>query len=106
MLRKAHKGAWLEMAYHPRPWTELAVLARAAGWQVILGTEAMIWQGLEQSRCWTGRELSELPVAEVKRAVAERLALATAGAPEGAVTVVEPGVSVGPPAAMTTAAMH
>ena len=94
MMAKPHKGAWLEMAYHPRPWTELAALARAAGWQVILGTEAMIWKGLEQSRCWTGRELRELPVDEVKRAVAERLAQAAAVTPEGAVTVVEPGVGL------------
>lgn len=76
MLQKSHKGAWLEMAYHPRPWTALAVLARDAGWQVILGTEAMIWQGLEQSRYWTGRELADLPVEAVKQAVAEQLAAA------------------------------
>ena len=44
MLGKTHKGAMLEMTYHPRRWTALADLADKAGWQVILGDEAMIWQ--------------------------------------------------------------
>jgi quinate dehydrogenase len=48
MLNKEHKGAMLEMCYHPTPWTEIGNVAEKAGWQVILGTEAMIYQGLEQ----------------------------------------------------------
>src|ERR1700761_2600045 len=48
MLHKDHKGAMLEMCYHPTPWTEIGNIAEQAGWQVILGTEAMIYQGLEQ----------------------------------------------------------
>jgi quinate dehydrogenase len=51
MLAKEHKGAFLEMCYHPSPWTEIGGLAEKAGWHVILGTEAMIWQGLEQVSC-------------------------------------------------------
>jgi quinate dehydrogenase len=47
-LGKEQKGAMLEMCYHPSPWTEIGNLAEKAGWQVILGTEAMIYQGLEQ----------------------------------------------------------
>jgi quinate dehydrogenase len=47
-LGKPHKGAILEMCYHPSPWTALGALAENEGWQVILGTEAMIWQGIEQ----------------------------------------------------------
>jgi quinate dehydrogenase len=47
-LAKSHKGAILEMCYHPSPWTEIAEISQRAGWQVILGTEAMIYQGLEQ----------------------------------------------------------
>jgi quinate dehydrogenase len=47
-LGKSHKGAILEMCYHPSPWTEIAEISEKAGWQVILGTEAMIYQGLEQ----------------------------------------------------------
>ena len=49
-LGKEHKGAILEMCYHPSPWTEIAELSKRAGWGVILGTEAMIYQGLEQVR--------------------------------------------------------
>jgi quinate dehydrogenase len=48
MLAKEHKGAILEMCYHPSPWTEIGGLSESSGWQVILGTEAMIYQGLEQ----------------------------------------------------------
>jgi quinate dehydrogenase len=48
LLGKPHKGAMLEMCYHPSPWTEIAELSKNYGWNVILGTEAMIWQGLEQ----------------------------------------------------------
>ena len=47
-LAKQHKGAILEMCYHPSPWTEIAEISQKAGWKVILGTEAMIYQGLEQ----------------------------------------------------------
>lgn len=48
MLRKERKGAMLEMCYNPSPYTALAALAESEGWQVILGTEALIWQGIEQ----------------------------------------------------------
>ncbi|EKG20714.1 Quinate/shikimate 5-dehydrogenase/glutamyl-tRNA reductase [Macrophomina phaseolina MS6] len=53
LLNKEHRGALLEMCYHPSPWTEIAEIAEKAGWEVILGTEAMIYQGLEQGvwRC-------------------------------------------------------
>ena len=75
VLRKgaARPGAMLEMCYNPRPWTALAELADGYGWRVILGTEAMIWQGLEQDRYWTGRGVGELPVAEVQRFVEGKL---------------------------------
>lgn len=72
-LGKMHKGAVLEMCYHPSPWTEIAELSKEAGWNVILGTEAMIYQGLEQDRYWTGREVSELPVKAVHEAIAREL---------------------------------
>jgi len=75
-LEKPHKGAILEMCYHPAPWTEIAALAEAAGWQVILGTEAVIYQGLEQDRHWTGKETSELPIREVKEVIAKELSKA------------------------------
>ena len=48
-LRKEDKGAMLEMCYNPSPFTELGALAEKEGWQVILGTEALIWQEVEQA---------------------------------------------------------
>lgn len=73
-LNKPHKGAILEMCYHPSPWTEIAGLSEKAGWQLILGTEAMIYQGLEQDRYWTGKPVSELPKAKVQAVIAAKLA--------------------------------
>lgn len=76
ILRAEHKGALLEMCYHPSPKTEIAGLATNLGWQVIMGTEAMIGQGLEQARLWTGIEvqesLREAARAAVRNAIAER----------------------------------
>ncbi|KAK5653039.1 hypothetical protein OQA88_9325 [Cercophora sp. LCS_1] len=66
-------GAMLEMCYNPTPWTELAGVAEGLGWRVIPGTEALIWQGLEQDRYWTGRETEALPVGKVQRWVGERV---------------------------------
>jgi len=74
-LAKSHKGAMLEMCYHPSPWTRLGKIAEAAGWQVILGTEAMIYQGLAQHTLWHGRGIDELPVAEVKEMVAKAISV-------------------------------
>ena len=53
MMRKEEKGAVLEMCYNPTPWTEISHIAEREGWDVILGTEAMIWQGIEQVRSLT-----------------------------------------------------
>ncbi|OAL45306.1 NAD(P)-binding protein [Pyrenochaeta sp. DS3sAY3a] len=72
-LARAHKGAVLEMCYHPTTWTEIAEISQNAGWQVVLGTEALIYQGLEQDRYWTGLEVSQLPVEQVQQAVAAKL---------------------------------
>lgn len=76
MLKRAHKGALLEMCYHPTFFTEIGALAETAGWQVILGTEAVIYQGLEQDRYWTGKQLAELPVQKVKDVIANELSKA------------------------------
>ncbi|KAJ8110857.1 hypothetical protein OPT61_g6403 [Boeremia exigua] len=73
-LNKPHKGAILEMCYHPSPWTEIAGISEKAGWQLILGTEAMIYQGLEQDRYWTGKPVSELPKEKVQAVIAAKLA--------------------------------
>ncbi|KAH8881471.1 quinate dehydrogenase [Thozetella sp. PMI_491] len=74
LLSKERKGAMLEMCYNPSPYTELGALAEAKGWQVILGTEALIWQGIEQDKYWTGRTAQELPVKKVQEEIAARLA--------------------------------
>ncbi|RYP38379.1 hypothetical protein DL768_010789 [Monosporascus sp. mg162] len=70
-LAKERKGVMLEMCYNPSPFTRLGALAGRHGWKVILGTEALIWQGLEQDRYWTGREVGELPIGRVQRAICE-----------------------------------
>jgi len=72
-LNKPHKGAILEMCYHPTVWTDIAEIADKAGWQVILGTEAVIYQGLEQDRYWTGRDISEMPLEDAKSVIAQEL---------------------------------
>lgn len=74
LLGKEEKGAILEMCYHPSPRTEIDALARKNEWQVIPGTEAMIWQGFAQDRVWLGRDVSELPVQKVKEVIAAKLA--------------------------------
>lgn len=53
------RGALLEMCYHPSPDTQISKLAAEEGWQVIGGIEAMIGQGLEQSKLWTGVTVDE-----------------------------------------------
>jgi quinate dehydrogenase len=76
ILRSEQKGALLEMCYHPSPNTEIADLATSLGWQVIMGTEAVIGQGLEQARLWTGIEiqgsLREAARSAVRNAISER----------------------------------
>ncbi|KAF1944396.1 Aminoacid dehydrogenase-like protein [Clathrospora elynae] len=72
-LQKSHKGAVLEMCYHPTTWTEIAEISQNAAWQVVLGTEALIYQGLEQDRYWTGKEVKQLPVEKVQQAIAVKL---------------------------------
>lgn len=75
MLSNPAKGAsLLEMCYAPTIDTMITRLATSHGWQVIPGTEAMIWQGLEQDMFWTGKSIAEMPVAKVKDVVHEALA--------------------------------
>lgn len=71
-----YKGVILEMCYHPVPWTEIAQLASSSGWKVILGSEALIWQGLEQAKLWTGRDVVAVPgvVEKVKDVAAKAIA--------------------------------
>ncbi|GAB0138418.1 Quinate dehydrogenase [Epichloe bromicola] len=71
---RGHKGAMLDMCYNPTPFTRLGAIAEDKGWQVILGTEALIWQGLEQDKYWTGLGLDELPVGKVQEAIGNKVA--------------------------------
>jgi len=73
-LSSEQKGAILEMCYHPSPITEIYQLADGLGWQVIMGTEAMIGQGLEQARLWTGLAIGDDVIASARVAVREALA--------------------------------
>ncbi|KAF7545669.1 hypothetical protein G7Z17_g8994 [Cylindrodendrum hubeiense] len=72
-LDKETKGAILEMCYNPTPFTRLGAISEEKGWQVILGTEALIWQGLEQDKYWTGRSIDELPKEKVQLAITEKV---------------------------------
>ncbi|KAH8807516.1 hypothetical protein F5884DRAFT_342845 [Xylogone sp. PMI_703] len=75
MLEKGRgKGTILEMCYHPSPDTQIARLAASNEWQVVPGTEAMIWQGLEQDRFWTGQSVSEMPAQDVKDVISKAVA--------------------------------
>lgn len=69
LLSGPKPGVMLEMCYNPTPFTKLAALAEGLGWSVILGTEAMIWQGLEQDKYWTGREVEEMPIEKLQALV-------------------------------------
>lgn len=75
ILDRPSKGVLLEMCYHPHPWTQIAELAKESGWQVIPGTEALIWQGVEQAKLWTGKDIPTQPgvVQKVKDMVAEKI---------------------------------
>ncbi|RDW77203.1 hypothetical protein BP6252_05256 [Coleophoma cylindrospora] len=71
---KGDKGVLLEMCYSEGPNTQIAVLSRERDWQVVGGTEAMIWQGLEQDRVWLNREVNTLPVERVKNVIGAEVA--------------------------------
>jgi quinate dehydrogenase len=47
-LQRSDKGAILDMCYTPSPDTKISRNAQQEGWQVIAGTEMLIWQALEQ----------------------------------------------------------
>ncbi|KAL5336993.1 shikimate dehydrogenase substrate binding domain-containing protein [Aspergillus crustosus] len=79
LQRQTHEkdqGVILEMCYHPLPWTEIAQIAADARWKVVLGSEALIWQGLEQAKLWTGQDVVAVPglVEQVKEFVARTVA--------------------------------
>jgi quinate dehydrogenase len=50
-------------------------MAEAAGWQVITGEKAMIYQGIEQQKAWLGCQEDDLNVKDVVRIVGEQVRL-------------------------------
>ena len=65
-------GALLEMCYHPSPNTQISKLAEECEWKVVPGIEAMIGQGLEQSKLWTGLEMGGKVIEDARLAVKKR----------------------------------
>lgn len=72
-LEKPHKGVVLEMCYHPNPWTEFAAIADRVGWEAVLGTEVMIYQGIAQDALWTERSIEELPLDDVRKVISDAI---------------------------------
>ncbi|KAI0165431.1 NAD(P)-binding protein [Hypoxylon sp. FL1284] len=64
------QGYVLEMCYHPKPKTEFFEIAVAAGWEVIYGTEAMIYQGVAQQVLWTELPLEKFNLEDAKKVIA------------------------------------
>lgn len=73
LLSKPEKGVLLEMCYHPSPNTEISKIAKTLGWPVIMGTEAMIGQGFEQARLWTGIEITNEMREEARHCIREAI---------------------------------
>jgi quinate dehydrogenase len=73
-LENQVKGVCLEMCYHPRPITELWRLLKQNGWEVIPGTEAMIYQGIAQQVLWVEKPLEYFKVDEAEKTVREAVA--------------------------------
>ena len=80
-LDRPQKGTMLEMCYDPSPRTTIFKIGQSKGWTMVPGTEAMIWQGVEQARLWSNLPLKELPIddarAAVRKAVEARVAAAS-----------------------------
>ena len=64
------RGVVLEMCYHPKVQTTLYNLCEAAGWTVIPGTEATLWQDVVQHLLWTEKEgIQDVWVKETRTAI-------------------------------------
>lgn len=72
-LSKEQKGYILEMCYHPEPKTEFYHIAVKAGWNVLFGTESMIWQGVAQQVLWAEIPLEKFQMEETQKVVADAL---------------------------------
>ncbi|KAI1140086.1 NAD(P)-binding protein [Hypoxylon sp. FL0543] len=74
-LSKENKGYVLEMCYHPNPRTYFFEMASTAGWRVLYGTEAMIYQGVAQQVLWTELPVEKLDLQEIKQAITDIIEL-------------------------------
>lgn len=72
-LRRPEKGHVLEMAYHPKPLTAFYLLARENEWNVLPGTEPMIYQGIAQQSLWMERPSDEFPVQTARDVIKQAL---------------------------------
>lgn len=72
-LERPEKGGVLEMCYHPSPRTEFYEIADKLGWQMVLGTEAMIWQGVAQQILWAELPLEKFNVEEATQVITKAL---------------------------------
>lgn len=72
-INQENKGAVLEMCYHPTQITRLYLAFHEAGWDVVGGIEAMIYQGFAQQVLWTGYSLDEMPTKDVVDYVRETI---------------------------------
>lgn len=72
-LDRPEKGYILEMCYHPKPRTEFYNLGERAGWNMLYGTESMIWQGVAQQVLWSELPLGGFKLESAHKAVADAL---------------------------------
>jgi quinate dehydrogenase len=72
-LKHKSKGYILEMCYHPNLETTFFKLGKNYGWEMILGTEAMIYQGIAQQILWQEQQLSDKSIQEAKRVIRQAL---------------------------------
>ena len=74
-LNKSAKGFVLEMCYHPIPHTAFYHRAVKAQWSVVVGTEAMINQGLAQQVLWTEKPFQAFRLDDARRVINEAINL-------------------------------
>jgi quinate dehydrogenase len=72
-LEKPEKGVALEMCYTPKPQTALYKAFKNAGWDVVFGTEALIWQGVAQESLWAELPLGRFGMADANKVIAEAI---------------------------------
>lgn len=69
------RGVVLEMCYHPKVRTSLYEICESAGWNVIPGTEASMWQAFAQQVLWTeNADIKEEWVKDIRAAIMEAVA--------------------------------